>query len=57
MSLGLTAIQDHVSNKQDFIELGRSCANVCKTLDRGLHGKELEELNEPLLQAIGQLTT
>jgi hypothetical protein len=28
-------------NKQDYVDLGLYCANVCNVLDRGLGGKEL----------------
>jgi hypothetical protein len=44
-------------NGQDFVELGLSCADICKVLDRGLNGKRLDELNQSVLVAIEKLTT
>ena len=43
-------------NKQDYVELGKSCAHVCQALDRGLDGRRLDELNRSVLEAISQLT-
>jgi hypothetical protein len=43
-------------NESDFIDLGLSCANVCRALDRGLNGKRLDELNRSVWEAIEQLT-
>jgi hypothetical protein len=43
-------------NKQDYVDLGLSCADVCTALDRGLDGRRLHELSKPVLGAIGQLT-
>ena len=57
LNFELTLIQDSVANKQGFVELGRSCADVCKTLGRGLEGRELDDLSDPLMEAIGGLTT
>ena len=44
---------DHV----DYVELGLACAEVCITLDQGLDGKRLEDLNKSVCEAIKQLTT
>ena len=44
-------------NKQDYVELGLSCARVCKVLSRGLNEGRIDELSEPVLDAIGELTT
>ena len=52
-----TFIQDSLANRQDYVKLGSSCANVCKVLDRGLDGKRLDELSISVLEAIQQLTT
>ena len=57
MSLQFTAIQDTVSNNQHYVELGKSCADVCQALNRGLNGKRLDELSRSVVQAIEQLTT
>lgn len=45
-----------MDNEQDYIELGLSCADVCQVLDRGLKGRESDELNQSVLVAIGKLT-
>jgi len=44
-------------NQVDYVELGLACADVCTALDRGLKGKMLDDLNNSVLEAIGQLTT
>jgi len=44
-------------NEVDYVELGLACANVCNTLDRGLSRKRLDDLNDSVREAIGQLTT
>ena len=45
-----------MANDQDYVELGRSCANVCQVLHRGLKGRRLDELKQAVLEAIGELT-
>ena len=42
-------------NKQDYVELGLSCADICRALDRGMNGKRLDDLNESVCDAINQL--
>ena len=44
-------------NQVDYVELGLTCADVCNTLDRGLSGKRLNDLNNSVCEAIKQLTT
>ena len=46
-----------MANYKDYVNLGRNCGNVCQVLDRRLKGKQLEELNQAVLDAIGDLTT
>ena len=46
-----------MANQVDYVELGLACAEVCTTLDRGLDGKWLSDLNDSVLEAIKQLTT
>ena len=53
----LTRNQDSMANKADYVELGLACADVCKALDRGIKGRKLDDLNQPVFEAIGQLTT
>ena len=52
----LTASQDSMINKRDYVELGLSCANICRALDRGMSGRKLDELNQSVGDAINQLT-
>ena len=44
-------------NKIEYVELGLACADVCRALDRGMNGKKLDDLNQPVCEAIVQLTT
>jgi hypothetical protein len=44
-------------NEVDYVELGLACADVCTALDRGLNGKQLNELNNSVCETINQLTT
>ena len=46
-----------MTNRQDYMDLGLSCGDVCQALDRGLNGKQLNELSKSVLGAIGKLTT
>ena len=46
-----------MTNKSGYVELGLACANVCKALHRGMDGKELGDLSQPVREAIEQLTT
>ena len=43
-------------NELDYVELGLSCANVCRTLERGTNGKKQDELSLSVYDAINQLT-
>jgi hypothetical protein len=44
-------------NKQEYVDLGRLCAGVCKALDRGSKGRRLDEVSPLALEAIEELTT
>ena len=44
-------------NEQDYVELGLFCVDICKTLDRGMNGKKLNDLSQFVCDAINQLTT
>ena len=46
-----------MANKTDYVELGLACADVCKALDRGMNGRRVNDLSQPVFEAIGQLTT
>ena len=47
--------QDSIVNKQDYVELGLACADVCRALDRGMGGRRLDELSRSVREAIEQL--
>ena len=51
-----TCSQDSMVNKTDYVELGLACARVCKALDRGMNGRRVDELSQPVFEAIEQLT-
>ena len=56
MSFGFTCIQDSMANKQDYVELGLNCADICKALSRGMNGKKLSDLSHSACEAINGLT-
>ena len=45
-----------MANDQDYVDLGRACGDVCNGLHRGLRGRRLDQLNQPVFDAIGDLT-
>jgi len=51
-----TPSQDSMIKKQDCVELGLSCAYVCRTLDRGTNGRRQDELSLSVYDAMSQLT-
>ena len=57
MGFSFTLIQDSLINEEDYVELGLACADVCDTLNRGLNGKQLDELGNSVVAAIKHLTT
>jgi hypothetical protein len=44
-------------NELDYVELGLSCADICRALSRGMNGKELDDLSQSVCDAMNQLTT
>ncbi|KAF9781673.1 hypothetical protein BJ322DRAFT_1213014 [Thelephora terrestris] len=52
----LTTIRDSTANEQDYVDIGRSCVDVCKALERGLQGRRSDKLSPSMLEAIEQLT-
>jgi hypothetical protein len=46
-----------MANNQDYVELGQACADVCQALYQRLKGRRPDELNQPVLDAIGNLDT
>jgi len=53
----LTHNQDSMANEADYIELGLSCADICRALERGMNGKKLSNLSKSVCEAVNQLTT
>jgi len=56
MSSRLTCIQDSMVNELDYVELGLFCARVCRALDRGMKGRQIDEVSDSVFEAIEQLT-
>ena len=56
MTFQLTFLQDSVANKQDYLELGLNCADICTALAQGMDGKRPEDLSRSVCKAISQLT-
>ena len=46
-----------MANESDYVELGLTCANICKALHRGMDGKELDDFSQSVREAVGQLKT
>jgi len=44
-------------NAMDYVDLGLFCADICRALERGMNGKRLDDLGQPVCDAISQLTT
>ena len=44
-------------NKANYVELGLACAEVCRALDRGTNGGQIDQPSQSVLTAIEQLTT
>ena len=53
----IESVQESMMNEANCVELGLICADVCTALSRGLNGKLLKDLNNPVDEAIKQLTT
>ena len=46
-----------MANNLAYVELGLTCADVCKALGRMVRAKELDDLSQPVREAIAQLTS
>lgn len=57
MGFRFTLIQDPIANKGNYVELRKSCAGVCEALDRSFKGRQLNDFDRSVLDAIEQLTT
>jgi len=56
VSVLLAMIRDSTANKTDYVDLGITCADVCKALHRGMNGRSLDELSRSVREAVEQLT-
>jgi hypothetical protein len=56
MCFELTFVQDSDIDREDYVQLGFSCADVCRALDRGLDGTRTNELSPSVFRVIEQLT-
>ncbi|KAF9650091.1 hypothetical protein BDM02DRAFT_3112699 [Thelephora ganbajun] len=57
VSVLLAMIRDSMINKVDYVELGLACADVCRALDRGMNGRQVDQISQLVFEAIEQLTT
>jgi hypothetical protein len=46
-----------MANDQEYVNLGRACGDVCQVLYQRLKGRQLDGLNQSILDAIGDLTS
>ena len=44
-----------MANERDYVDLGLSCADICKALERGMGGKSMDDLSKSVCDAINQL--
>ena len=44
-------------NEADYVELGLFCFDICKALERGMDGKEPNDLGKSVCDAINDLRT
>ena len=44
-----------MADEQDYVDLGLSCADICKTLER-INGKASDNLDKSVYDAINRLT-
>ena len=56
-NLPLTAIQNSEAHEQDYVDIGLFCTDVCRALDRGLGGRQLDEVSRSVRGAIEELAT
>ena len=57
LKLLIRIVQDTMANDNDYTELGQACGEVCQALYERLKGRRSDELNQPVLGAIGTLTS
>jgi hypothetical protein len=49
-------MQDSTPDERDYVDIGQSCVDICKALERGLQGRRSDELSPSMLEAIERLT-
>jgi len=52
---GFTYGQDAMSDNLDYVELGLVCADVCMVIERGMRGRQLDDIHRSVYEAITQL--
>ena len=45
-----------MANEREYVELGLSCGDICRALERGMSGKKMDDLSQSVCDAIAQLT-
>jgi hypothetical protein len=45
-----------MNNKDDFIDVGVYCGQICSAIERGTRGKKEENLSPSFVEAIKELT-
>ena len=53
---GLTHNQDSMVNKPDYVQLGLTCADLCRALNQGMGGMDLYDLSQSVCEEIDQLS-
>ena len=46
-----------MANEADYVELGLFCSDICKALERGMDGKEPDDLSQSVRNAINEFKT
>jgi hypothetical protein len=41
-----------MANDRDYVDLGNACGDVCQALNKKLKGRQLDQLNQSVLDAI-----
>jgi hypothetical protein len=49
-------VQDSMANGMDYVEVGLACAGVCTALDRGMSGRQADQISRSVFEAIEELT-
>jgi len=49
-------MQESMTSKVDYVEIGFTCADVCEALNQGMNTRRADQLNRSVLGAIKKLT-